>query len=199
MITDNLASTLQRSFVYRTPPAANDSGVTLSVQDLTLNKRAGVRGTAAAEVLSSLNLPVPAKPNQSSDEVANTLVLRLSNKEYWLLALNTEAEATVDGLDESELTAKHACFPLFCQHSHAWFVVSGDYLAETFAKICGVDLRESVFPVGSIAQTSVARVNAIVVSHIWQGKKVFSVLSDISSSAYLLDAIQDAMTEFNDK
>jgi len=65
-----------------------------------------------------------------------------------------------------------------------------------FAKICGVDLSEGAFSVTSIAQTSVARTNAIVVRQDKNGEEVFLLLSDLASSQYLWDAISDASSEF---
>lgn len=194
-----MASSLERSFIYRdivNDVSSNSAASAMTLRDFSLHKRTGIRGIDAATVLETMGMPVPKFPNQSSHNGEGVEVLRLSTKEFWLLDLEQGRESVVNQLNQADLAGKK-CFSLFCQHSHAWFVMSGDFLAPTLAKVCGVDLREDVFPKGSIAQTSIARVNAIIVSHELRGEFVFSILSDSSSASYLWGALQDAMAEFN--
>lgn len=168
--------------------------------DFSLVPREGVRGVNAEQYLRSLNFPIPESPNQCLVSEQGKWVLRLSQKEFWLLS-----QPQVDQLEKNENTAllestlpDKSCYPLYCQHSHAWFVVKGQYCPDIFAKICGVDLREANFPVGTVVQTSVARVNAIIVHHVIEGEPVFSVLSDSASATYLWSALLDAMTEYRE-
>ncbi|MCR6629846.1 MAG: hypothetical protein NVV74_07215 [Magnetospirillum sp.] len=60
------------------------------------------------------------------------------------------------------------------------------------AKLCGVDLRRHVFADGAVAQTSVARLNGILIR---QGED-FHLLADSASAEYLWDCLVDAMAEF---
>ena len=103
--------------------------------------------------------------------------------------------AGVDALNQRGLP-ESACYPLYCQDSHAWFTLTGAHLPETLAKVCGVDLREAAFPLGSIAQTSAARINVIVIHHEVYGIPCFSVLCDSAAAEYLWDSLLDAMNEF---
>ena len=64
------------------------------------------------------------------------------------------------------------------------------------AKVCGVDLREDTFPRGSIAQTSAARINVIVIHHEVNGIPCFSILCDSAAAEYLWECLLDAMQEF---
>ena len=65
------------------------------------------------------------------------------------------------------------------------------------AKLCGVDLSEDVFPLGSVAQTQAAWVSVIVAAHQDQdGQSVFSMFVDQSLARYLWAAIEDAMGEW---
>lgn len=50
------------------------------------------------------------------------------------------------------------------QDSHAWMMLTGDYVSAIMAKLCGVDLSSEEFKPGQIVQTSVARINAIVLN-----------------------------------
>ena len=75
-------------------------------------------------------------------------------------------------------------FPTPRQHTHAWFLVSGAQAATMFAKICGVDLRPGQFAPGRIAQTSVARLNAVIVRDDQGETLTYHVLVDSASAEY---------------
>ena len=64
------------------------------------------------------------------------------------------------------------------------------------AKLCGVDLRDEAFPCGAIAQTSMARVNVVVIHHVLGGEDSFSILCDSAGVEYLWRSLQDALLEF---
>ena len=66
-----------------------------------------------------------------------------------------------------------------------------------FAKLCGVDLAAARFANGSIAQTSLARLSAILVRDDIAGQITFSVFADSASAEFLWDCLLDAMTEFS--
>ena len=202
----------KRSFVYRKLAGATFTDVADSalatdfyngssqaekagLVDLSVLARSGYRGLNAAQHLEAIGLPVPAKPNQASVSDNGELVLRLSQKEYWVLAALADQGAGVEqislrGLPQSD------CYSLYCQDSHAWFALTGAHLPEIMAKVCGVDLREDSFPLGSIAQTSAARINVIVVNHQVNGIPCFSILCDSAAAEYLWDSLLDAMQEF---
>ena len=119
-------------------------------------------------------------------------VLRLSQKEFWLIGHD------VDRADlNHKALAMGSCYPLFCQDSHCWFMLTGDHKSDVMAKLCGVDLRNSAFPEGSIAQTSIARLNGLVIHHCVGKMQVYSILSDSASAQYLWEAIDDALSEFS--
>ena len=67
------------------------------------------------------------------------------------------------------------------------------------AKLCGVDLSEAAFPLGSLAQTQAARVLVIIAAHQDQHElPVFSIFGDQSLARYLWEAIEDAMGEWRE-
>ena len=65
------------------------------------------------------------------------------------------------------------------------------------AKLCGVDLREAAFPLGHVAQTQMARINAVIAHHTLSGQAVFSLFVDASLAQYAIEALEDAISEFN--
>ncbi|RBO84153.1 sarcosine oxidase subunit gamma [Marinomonas aquiplantarum] len=164
-------------------------------QDCTVNSRVGFRGQGAASFLTSQGLPIPSQANQSLLFEDSLVVLRLSKTEFWLVDIENTYHELIEKLELSSEPLEDV-YRLFCQHSHACFLFSGEQTASMFSKVCGVDLRGDVFPVGSIAQTSVARVNAIVARQEGKGKEYYLLLSDLASSQYLWEALLDAGSEF---
>ncbi len=65
-----------------------------------------------------------------------------------------------------------------------------------FAKLCAVDLRSQSFANHRIAQTSVARANAIVIRANLAQTLVYHLLVDSASADYFLPVLLDAMSEF---
>jgi sarcosine oxidase subunit gamma len=65
-----------------------------------------------------------------------------------------------------------------------------------FAKLCAVDVAADRCPDGSVAQTSIARLSAIMIRNDIAGALAFSVLAESASAEYLWDCVIDAMAEF---
>ncbi|GAA5315469.1 MAG: sarcosine oxidase [Candidatus Pelagadaptatus aseana] len=164
--------------------------------DLSGLARTGLRGKSAQTILAEQGLPFPEAPNQAAFADSGAIVARLGSSECWVLDNPLDEAAEVCAALDQRAQADAQAYPLYCQHSHAWFALTGRHLPELMAKICGVDLRPEAFPVGAVVQTSVARVNAIIVHHEIQGCPVFSVLCDSSLSEYFWAALLDAMQEF---
>ena len=182
----SLRSPLEGSGVVEGP-------VGLRLQDLSLAHREGVRGAGARDWLLSQGHTLPDAPNQIVASGESGFVMSLSHREFWLLQPDGEASS---GRPASDAVAASA-WPLYCQHSHAWLQLAGETRAEVMTKLCGVDLSEAAFPLGSVAQTQAARVSVIIAAHQDQhGQAVFSMFVDQSLARYLWEAIEDAMAEW---
>ena len=165
----------------------------LLLRDLSLARRDGVRGAGAREWLLSQGHTLPDAPNQIVGSGESGFVMSLSHREFWLLQPVSESSS---GRPASEAVAS-GVWPLYCQHSHAWLQLAGEPRAEVMAKLCGVDLSEVAFPLGSVAQTQAARVSVIIAAHQNEnGQPVFSIFVDQSLARYLWEAIEDAMGEW---
>ena len=172
---------------------AIEGPVGLRLQDLSLARRDGVRGAGAREWLLSQGHALPDVPNQIVASGEKSFVMSLSHREFWLLQPDNEASS---GGPASEAVAA-GVWPLYCQHSHAWLQLAGEPRATVMAKLCGVDLSEAAFPLGSVAQTQAARVSVIVAAHQNEnGQPVFSMFVDQSLARYLWEVIEDAMGEW---
>jgi len=165
----------------------------LRLEDLSLARREGVRGVGARDWLLSQGHTLPDAPNQIVASGKSGFVMSLSHREFWLLQPDSEASAV---RPPSESVAA-GVWPLYCQHSHAWLQLAGEPRAAVMAKLCGVDLSEAAFPLGSVAQTQAARVSVIIAAHQNENDQpVFSMFVDQSLARYLWEAIEDAMGEW---
>jgi len=166
------------------------------LMDLTPLARTGFRGARAEAHLNACTLPVAEAPNQAAVAESGELVLRLSQREFWVLGSLKDMGQKVAELVATPV-ADGGCYPLFCQDSHGWFALTGEAGARVMAKLCAVDMRDVAFPELAIAQTSVARINAVVVRHLIDGIPAFSLLFDVSYAPYLWEVLLDAMQEFD--
>ena len=172
-----------------TPCRLSECTGDIQLRDCTLNARFGVRGANARSWLESQPITCPDQPNRIVNHNESILVMALSHREFWVL--DTE-KATGTQMPESQALGPDT-YPLFCQHSHAWLVLSGADRAEVMAKLCGVDLREAALPLSHVAQTQMARINAVIAHHTLAGQAVFSLFVDASLAQYAIEAIGDAI------
>jgi sarcosine oxidase subunit gamma len=80
--------------------------------------------------------------------------------------------------------------------SHAWLAVAGHAAPEMLAKLCAVDLQLAKFADLSIAQTSIAKMSAIVVRADIGPNPVFHLLADSAAALYFCECLMDAAEEF---
>ncbi|MDR0278384.1 MAG: hypothetical protein LBJ37_10925 [Paucimonas sp.] len=164
--------------------------------DLTDVPRVGFRGVDAAAWLGERGYVLPEAPNRAVLCEDGTLVARLSQTEYFLLGSLADRGQRIADEEAGWALGEQRNYLLPRQDSHAWLQLSGRHVAEVMAKLCGVDLRAEAFPVGSVAQTSVARLNGIVINAGTAELPRFHLLFDRASLAYFQAALLDAMGEF---
>ena len=177
----------------------------LGLADLSPLPRLGVKGAGTADWLAGRGLTVPGDSNQAVRQSSGVLAARLAPAELLLLGDLSGDPAPIDAIAAAWRAEPHSPVPperprgylLPRRHSHFWFVVSGESSAPMFAKLCGVDLRPGKFADGRIAQTSLARMNAVVIRGDRGGTLAYHLLGDSASAAYLWDCLIDAMTEFD--
>lgn len=181
---------------YGDPEGEAEAARRLAIADLTALPCAGwkgwdVTGWAAAQGL--VDLPPPNRARRRED---GTLVCRLAEGEALLLAGDDGASATVDSLAAAWTMAGASCYPVPRADTNVRLAIAGAHAAEAMAKLCGVDLRRHRFADLDIAQTSVARINAIVVRADRKGVHALDMAIDSASAVYMWECLADAMTEF---
>ena len=173
----------------------------LALCDLTALNRVGLRGRSVASWLQQqFKIELPAI-NQAVKVQEGLLVIRLSETEFTLLE---ESEDSLDSFekffDKAGDGVRTGDYPdiyyLPRQDSHSCLMVCGKHCATMFSKICAVDLRTHVFSNLSVAQTSLARSNAIIIRRDLQKVPGYFILVDSSLTEYLWGCLLDAMQEF---
>jgi sarcosine oxidase subunit gamma len=219
---------VRRSFVYRRLTAAGasfaeragaavardfgdpareaETARRLGLADLSPLPRTGFKGPGTAEWLAGQGLVVPAEINRAAPQDGGGLAVRLAPGEVLVLAPLDGSDSLTARLDRAwaaELVPpeRPRGFPVPRADSHAWFRVVGSQAAALFAKLCAVDLRPQKFDDLAVAQTSVARLSAVVIrDDLGPGTPAnlaFHLLFDSASAAYCWDCLVDAMAEFD--
>lgn len=169
----------------------------LALIDLSTLPRDGLKGRESGDWLIERGFAIPGEPNSATRQAEGSLMLRLSREEFLLLSdpISTKPAVLNMGADTA-FAAGRRVYSLIRRHSHCWFALTGEHAAATFAKLCGVDLRPAAFSNRQVAQTSVARVSAIICRADISAGRCFYILSDVSAAEYLWEALLDAMQEF---
>jgi len=191
--------TLRRSPLQRLETQISGN---ISLKDLTLNARIGFKGADTVAWLESLKIKLSAEPNTASQVDECVIAARLSYTEFFLIDTAHQQCQVIESLRAAwSMDIPERTYLLERADSHACFEISGERAAEMFAKICGIDLRPHKFPPLAVTQTSVGKMNAIVVrndpSNDKSDKPTFLLLADLSGAEYLWNVVLDAMQEFN--
>ncbi len=191
--------TLAGTTIAKAPGGAAllDAARQLGIADLSPLPRIGFKGRETIQAMKSRGVTVEAVPNRAFPQPDGSLCLVLAASEVFLIAPLSGDGAALTQLEASwSLDDGERTYPLLRAHSHARFLVTGNKSPEMFAKICGIDLRREKFANNSIAQTSVAKLSAIVVRSDIGSVTAFHVLVDSASALYFFECLMDAAQEF---
>jgi sarcosine oxidase subunit gamma len=172
----------------------------LGLADLSPLARLGFKGAGAPDWIAAQGVSLPALPNQSRIHRSGALCARLSAQELLILGDIHGKSGLPRTLEKawSRRTAVNTWF-LPRRDSHCWFALTGSAATETLSKLCAIDLREQKFAAGAVAQTSLARSDAIVIRHDPGSHHGFYLLADLSLAEFLWEVLLDAMGEFGGK
>jgi len=170
----------------------------LGIADLSPLARTGFKGRDTLAWLQAQGLSAPEAPNRARRQPDGSLLARLSNDEFLCLSdLGANGDTVMRLHDAWQFDNNIRCYPVPRADSHCWLAVSGADAAEMLAKLCAIDLRRHQFADGRIAQTSVARINAIVIRHDLGATLGFYLLADSASADYLWSCVGDAIREYD--
>lgn len=169
----------------------------LALFDLTSMPRIGFKGRKTIEAMTARGIALQAKPNCVFPQTDGSLCLVFAPSEVLLLSTLTGNGTRFTELEESfSLENDERTYPLPRRDSHCWLAITGRHAPAILAKLCAIDMRFQKFPNHTIAQTSLARINAIVARADIGDTEVVHVLADMASALYLSTCLLDAAGEF---
>ena len=172
----------------------------LGLCDLSALRRSGFKGWNMAAWLRGQGAEMAEENNVVTPQADATRIARLAPGEALLLGDYKGTGALIDKADESwSMDSADGCFQVPRAETNFWLALSGKHAPALFAKICAVDLRPEKFAPHRVAQTNVARLNAIVIRADSAEVPLFDLLGDMASAVYLWRALLDAMGEFDGK
>ena len=174
-----------------------ESAKQLGLADLSALPRTGFKGTEAINWIQSQNFSIEDQNNRAYVQENGLLIARLADSE--VLVLNNFWEpnnqcALLDSKYNQESPSR--CYSVPRRDASAWLLITGEHASEMFAKICGVDLRLEKFSNYSIAQTSIARINGIIIRNDINTTPAFHLVFDSASTDYMWTCLKDAFIEF---
>lgn len=123
-------------------------------------------------------------------------LVRLTQDEFaLLLADQSQVESAVERLRGASGSAHVMVTDL--THGRGQLRLGGPRAVEALQKLCGLDFSETTFPNLHAAQTSLAKVHALIV-RLDESIPAYYLIVDRSLAAYVWAALTDAMQEFLD-
>ena len=181
---------------YGDVPAETAAAKHMGIADLTALPRAGYKGWDMAGWAGGQGVDLP-DPNQARAQSDGTFACCLSGGELLLLSNDGGASATIGKLADAWTGDDAVCFPVPRSDTNARIAITGASVPHMMAKMCGIDLRAHRFENHRIAQTSVARMNAILVRNDRGDTYAIDMVLDSASIVYMWGCLTDAMAEFD--
>jgi sarcosine oxidase subunit gamma len=170
---------------------------TLGIADLSPLPRIGFKGRGTIEAMKKRGVTVEPIPNRAFRQPDGGLCLVLAPGEVILLSnLAGDGAKLSDMVNGWRIEDEERTYPLLRRDSHAWFAVTGTAAPALFAKLCAIDLRPETFLDLAIAQTSIAKMSAILVRSDIGATLVYHVLADSAAALYFCSCLTDAAAEF---
>jgi sarcosine oxidase, subunit gamma len=179
--------------------AETETARNLAIADLTALRRGGYKGWTALDWLRGQGVPV-GENNTTVAADDGTRIARLADSEALILGGLDGRSTLLDKVEAGwSLTSAVGAYPVPRPETNFWFGIAGRHAATMMAKICGVDMRPRRFAPGAVAQTSVARMTAIVIRRDLGATLAYDMLADSAAAAYMWRCLRDAMDEFGGK
>ncbi len=167
------------------------------IADLSPFPRLGFKGRGTVPAMQARGIAVEATANRAFRQPDGGLCLVLAPGEVILLSnLSGDGERLAQLEADWRIEDEERTYPLSRRDSHAWLAVAGEALPEMFAKLCAIDLRRDKFADLAIAQTSIAKMSAILTRADMGTTPVFHLLVDSAAALYFCDCLLDAADEF---
>ena len=151
-----------------------------------------VQGERAPVVLAQAFGHGPLEPGDVSESKLG-LVATLRHDAALVLGLPGAVQAVTGRI--AEVAGAHVT-ALDVSHGRGLLALSGPSAAAVLSKLCGLDFGERSFPHMHAAQTSLARVRALIVRADEGATRRYFLAVDRSHGVYIWETLADAMQEF---
>jgi sarcosine oxidase, subunit gamma len=179
-------------------PGGREAIARLALIDLSPLDRTGFKGAGTMAAMRDAGVLAEPVPNRAFRQPDGGLCLVLAPNEVFLLPPLFAEPATVERVSRSwTIEGANRAYLLPRADSHAWFLLTGEHVVDMLAKICAIDFRRHAFANHDIAQTSLAKLSAIVVRDDQGALPAYHLLADSASALYLLQSLTDAAAEFD--
>ncbi|MEX2648607.1 MAG: sarcosine oxidase subunit gamma family protein [Alphaproteobacteria bacterium] len=171
----------------------------MGLADASALRRGGYKGWTALDWLRGQGVAI-GDNNTTVVQDEGSRVARLADSEALILGDLAGRSALLDRVEAAwSFEGAVGAYPVPRPDTNFWFRITGAHAANMLAKMCGVDLRPRKFPDGAVAQTSVARMSAIVIRHDLGATLAYDMIADSAAAAYMWRCLLDAMDEFEGK
>jgi sarcosine oxidase subunit gamma len=180
------------------PGLASEIGVAreMGLADLSPLRRGGYKGWTALDWLRGQGAAI-GENNTAVLQPDGSRLARLADSEALILGDLRGGSALLDRVEKVwSLDAAVGAYPVPRADTNFWFAITGRCADQMLAKISGVDMRAGKFPDGSVAQTSVARMSAIIIRHDQGRTLAYDMIADSAAASYMWTSLLDAMDEF---
>ena len=178
------------------PAGEAEAARRLALADLSALGRCGYKGPRALDWLHGHDVRIGESDNQAYRQDGGALAALLAPNEALLLGALDGSEPGPRLAAAASAEPAPGVYPVPRASANTWMAVTGEGAAGMFSKVCGVDLRPAKFADGAIAQTSLARLNAIIIRDDKGGIAAYHVLADSAAAVYLWMSLRDAMHEW---
>lgn len=170
----------------------------LALADCTALARTGYKGPRALDWLRGQGVAIGERDNLAYQQPDGALAARLAPSEALILGSLSGEPGLCARLDGTwSIALQSGAYRVPRADTNCWLRIVGAESPAMFAKLCAVDLRPHKFASGRIAQTSVAKLTAIVIRADLGPTPAYHLLADSASAGFIWSSLIDAMAEFS--
>ena len=168
----------------------------LGLCDISALARSGYKGwTALAWAAGIDGVAVPETNNTALVQADGAWLARLADSEVLVAGALDGGNAT--GARLAAAAAVEGAYAVPREDANAALMLTGARAPELFSRLCAVDLRLHKFANGTVAQTPLAEVSAIMIRTDLGPTPAFRCLFDNTAALYLWRIISAAMAELD--
>jgi sarcosine oxidase subunit gamma len=157
--------------------------MSISVKELGLIQRAGVKGPQAEPWLVSQGLPVPIGVNTWA-ALEGGRVLRLGRGEFLI-----EGHSICDAIAAAPQPIGPGLYKV--ARADACFEVGGNEALELLAELCLLDLRAQALADNAVVMTQLGGVSATLVRDKQEGRPVYRIWCDGTYAEFMREALHE--------